>query len=69
MNSYLKDILSKYNINIVSKGTVRNSVDVLEDLYLKINGDEWNKIVEEIAKTESIEGPIFDQARDRLYKP
>lgn len=68
MNKHLQDIFDRHNILIMSNDGIRNAIDILEDLYLKINGEEWNKIVQEIANKESIEGSIFDEARNRPYK-
>lgn len=65
----MQDIFEKHNIKIVHENTSRDAVDILEDLYLKINGEEWNRIVQEIATVESTSGSIFDLARNRPYKP
>jgi hypothetical protein len=64
----LSNILSQYNISLVEADGLRSVVDFLEDFFLKINIDEYQKIMQDIAQAESIEGHIFDQARNRPYK-
>lgn len=64
----LEQIFKKYNISLEKNNKLRNPIDILEDVYLKLNGDDWNTLCSIIAKTESQEGPIFDMARGRPYE-
>jgi hypothetical protein len=68
-SAILSDIFGTYNIKIVDDtGSPRNVVDVLEDLYLKINSQEYSRIMKKISETEATEGHIFDEARNRSYQ-
>ena len=69
MNNTLEDIFKKYRIDIKTNSMNRNPIDILEDLYLKISANDWNNIVKDISETESVEGHIFDEARNRFYRP
>lgn len=64
----LESLLQSFGIEIYKDNEVRNVVDVLEDLYLKISPEEYHRIVQEIASTEAKQGHIFDQARNRPYQ-
>lgn len=64
----IEQIFQKYNIALTKDNELRNPIDILEDLYLRLNGDDWNSLCSVIAQTESQEGFIFDIARGRPYK-
>jgi hypothetical protein len=64
----LEDIFNFYNIKIFDNNECRNVVDVLEDMFLKINTTEYAALMEKISLIESREGYIFDRARKREYK-
>jgi hypothetical protein len=63
----LKERFEKYKINIFNEQhELRNVVDVLEDLYLKISPAEFSRIMYEISEEEKYSN-IFDKARGRKY--
>jgi hypothetical protein len=68
MPDILFDLLKEHGIELAKNGKIRNPVDVLEDFYLKISTDEYTSIIKKISETESIEGHIFDQARNKPYE-
>ena len=64
----LEKILKKHNIALYNgDGSLRNAVDLLEDLYLKTNASEISYIFYEVAE-EEMRANIFDDARGRTYK-
>ncbi|MFW6001964.1 MAG: hypothetical protein ACOCQD_01345 [archaeon] len=64
----LEDIYAKYGINLRdSNGNLRNVVDVLEDMYLKLNYEEFIKLQYEISE-EELRNDVFDDSRGRKYK-
>jgi hypothetical protein len=64
----LEEILYSFNIQLMDKDQHRHVVDVLEDLFLKLSVLEYQRLIENIAKTEEKEGHIFDQSRNRSYQ-
>jgi hypothetical protein len=64
----LIEIFNKYGIELKSNDQFRHPVDILEDIYLKLNNNEYNKMMELISKVESSESFIFDEARSRPYQ-
>ena len=64
----LEDIFGSFGIKIFENNEYRHVVDVLEDFFLKINDKEYLLLMEKIAKTETLQGHIFDIARQREYK-
>jgi hypothetical protein len=63
----LEFIYKSYGINLKdSKGELRNVVDVLEDIYLKLNTADIIKLMETIRVAE-LESDIFDELRGRKY--
>jgi hypothetical protein len=64
----LEDIFGSLGIRLLDNNEYRHVVDVLEDLFLKLNSKEYMILMENIAKTESAHGHIFDMARQRPYK-
>ena len=64
----LEKIMNKRGISIRDeKGALRNLVDVLEDMYLKLNGREVNMMFFEMSEEER-EANIFNDERGRAYK-
>ena len=64
----LEQIFYKYGIKLRnSEGDLRNLVDVLEDMYLKLSSYEFTKIMFEVTEEEKFEN-IFDLARGRAYR-
>jgi len=64
----LEEILAKHGIQLFeSDGTLRNSVDLLEDLFLKTSGAEIQYMFFEMSEDEKYDN-IFDKARGRSYK-
>ena len=64
----LENILNKYGIRIKNAdGTLRNTIDVIEDMYLKLNAHEFSRIMQEFIEEEKYAN-IFDDARGRPYK-
>jgi hypothetical protein len=63
----LNEVFKKYGINLRDENdNLRNVVDVLEDMYLKMNLIEYNDMMTEIARSEEEEF-IFDNERGRKY--
>lgn len=64
----LERILQKHGIEIKNTdGSLRNVVDVIEDLFLKTNSQEIKYMFFEMAEDE-MHRNIFDDARGRTYK-
>jgi len=64
----LEKIFIEYGIELRnSEGDLRNLIDVLEDMYLKLSSFEFTKIMYEISEEEKFNN-LFDSARGRAYK-
>jgi hypothetical protein len=64
----LEKIFMQYGIELRnSEGDLRNLIDVLEDMYLKLSSFEFTKIMFEIGEEERFEN-LFDLARGRAYR-
>lgn len=64
----LKEIFLKKGISLFnSKGELRNVIDVLEDMYLKLDAREYISLMIE-AQEEEKYANIFDDARSREYR-
>lgn len=64
----LEKIFRKHGISIRnSNGEIRNAIDILEDMYLKLNSIEFASIMYEISEEERYAN-IFDDTRGRTYK-
>lgn len=64
----LERILGQYGLQIKNKeGELRNAVDVLEDMYLKLTPRDFHMITFEISEEERYAN-LFDDSRGRLYK-
>ncbi|MFW6030023.1 MAG: hypothetical protein ACOCRO_07180 [Halanaerobiales bacterium] len=67
--SSLEEIFEYHGISLRNDaGEIRNAVDVIEDMYLKLNPYEFGFIVDKISRTEQRVGHIFDKERQRQYK-
>ena len=64
----LLEIFAKYGIDLERNNEFRHPIDILEDMYLKLNSEEYAKITKLIADAESQEGHVFDITRNRPYK-
>lgn len=64
----LEKIFNTYNIDLTQNGQFRHVVDVLEDMYLKLNLKEYQKLIETISEYEKTDGLIFDIARNKPYE-
>lgn len=64
----LNKIFKKYGVPLVnSAGELRNVVDVIEDMFLKLSTEEIKNIMNEIAAGE-LEEDLFDALRGRKYE-
>lgn len=64
----LEKILSKRGIKLRDeRGELRNVVDVIEDMYLRMNLTELHRTFFEMSE-EELTANIFDDARGRRYK-
>jgi len=64
----VEQIFYKYGIKLRDRdGNLRNLIDVIEDMYLKLNGREFTQIMYEITEEEKFDN-IFDLARGRAYR-
>jgi hypothetical protein len=64
----LEQIFDKYGISLKdSTGEMRNAVDIIEDIYLKLNAAELKFLLFEISEEER-DANIFDDARGRKYR-
>lgn len=64
----LESILEKYGVELKdTDGKIRNAVDVLEDMYLKLAPHEFIKLGYEISEEEKFSN-LFDVARGRKYR-
>jgi hypothetical protein len=63
----LEDIFKKFGIDLLDdKGNLRNLIDVLEDMYLKLNSFDFTKLMYEISEEEQ-HADIFDKIRGHRY--
>lgn len=63
----LDRIARKYEINLFNKdGTLRNTIDVLEDMYSKMTAKTFSQMMYEIQEEEFC-GDLFNQARNKKY--
>jgi hypothetical protein len=64
----LEQIFEKYGVSLKdSTGELRNAIDILEDIYLKMNAAELRLLLFEISE-EELNANIFDDARGRKYR-
>jgi hypothetical protein len=63
----LEDIFKKFGIDLLDEeGNLRNLIDVLEDMYLKLNSFDFTKLMYEISEEEQY-ADIFDKIRGHRY--
>jgi hypothetical protein len=64
----LEEIAKKYGIDLRdSDGDLRNVIDVLEDMFLRLSTAEYLKLMFEISEEEKNYN-LFDDARGRKYR-
>lgn len=64
----LNEIFNKYKISLIDReGELRNVIDVLEDIYLKMTPVEVATLTFEIGE-EELHKNLFDEARKTLVK-
>jgi hypothetical protein len=64
----LEEVFAAHGIQLRnSDGSLRNLIDVLEDMYLKLGPRDFNKLTFELSEEEKYSN-IFDQARNRYYR-
>jgi len=64
----LEKIFQSYNIELKKGDEYRHPIDIIEDMYLRLNIQEYRSLMELISQTETREGFIFDSARNRPYR-
>lgn len=64
----LDEIMKKYGIDLRdARGDIRNAVDILEDMFLKLSTSEYVKLMYEITEEEKHYN-LFTDARNRKYR-
>lgn len=64
----LEEVFASHGISLRnSDGTLRNLIDVLEDMYLKLSPAEFGRLTFELSEEEKY-SDIFNQARSRGYQ-
>lgn len=61
----LETLLKDFGIYLKDERGLRNPVDVIEDLYIRISPADWKEIVHAIAAQERIHN-IFENQRGEL---
>jgi hypothetical protein len=62
MKKTLEELLGDFGIYLKDNGELRNPIDIIEDLYMRIAPIDWKEIVHAIAAQERIHN-IFENAR------
>jgi hypothetical protein len=62
MKKTLEELLKDFGIHLKDNGQLRNPIDIIEDLYMRIAPVDWKEIVHAIAAQERIHN-IFENAR------
>lgn len=62
MKKTLEELLGDFGIHLKDNGQLRNPIDIIEDLYMRIVPVDWKEIVHAIAAQERIHN-IFENAR------
>lgn len=60
----LETLLKDFGIYLKDEKGLRNPVDVIEDLYIRISPADWKEIIHAIAAQERIHN-IFENQRDQ----
>jgi predicted secreted protein len=64
----LEEIFAQYGVKLLDEnGNLRDVIDVIEDMYLKLSVREIQRIMMEISDEEKYSN-IFDAARNRKYR-
>ena len=61
----LEQVLKKFGIYLKDEKGLRNTVDIIEDLYIRISPADWKEIIHAIAAQERIHN-IFENQRGEL---
>lgn len=59
----LQELLKDFGIYLKDEKGLRNPVDIIEDLYIRISPADWKEIVQAIAEQERIHN-IFENQRN-----
>ena len=59
----LEQLLKDFGIYLKDEKGLRNPVDIIEDLYIRISPADWKEIIHAIAAQERIHN-IFENQRD-----
>lgn len=64
----LQEIFMKHGISLFDNAeNLRNPIDILEDMYLKLGSRDFTLLMSEIMEEEKFEN-LFDLARARKYR-
>lgn len=64
----LEEVMKKYGIELKDAlGDIRNAVDILEDMFLRLSTSDYVKLMFEIAEEEK-NYDLFNEARGRKYR-
>jgi hypothetical protein len=63
MHKTLEQLLKEFGIHLKDKNTLRNPVDIIEDLYIRISPADWKEIIHAIAAQERVHN-IFQNQRN-----
>lgn len=62
MKKSLEELLKQFGIYLKDEGQLRDPIDIIEDLYIRISPADWKEIVQAIAAQERIHN-IFQEQR------
>jgi uncharacterized protein with von Willebrand factor type A (vWA) domain len=65
MDRTIRDIYLQYGVDIRDKnGSLRNVIDVLEDIYFRVHKDEYKKIEQDIYFQTKVED-VFQKEKEK----
>jgi uncharacterized protein with von Willebrand factor type A (vWA) domain len=65
MDRTIRDIYLEYGVDIRDKnGSLRNVIDVLEDIYFRVHKDEYKKIEQDIYFQTKVED-VFQKEKEK----
>ena len=65
MDRTIRDIYLEYGVDIRDKnGSLRNVIDVLEDIYFRVHKDEYKKIEQDIYFQTKVEN-VFEKEKEK----
>ena len=65
MDRTIRDIYLQYGVDIRDKnGSLRNVIDVLEDIYFRVHKDEYKKIEQDIYFQTKVEN-VFEKEKEK----